>query len=52
MINDVTASGWIITNGLIAASNPFWVSQYTAGEPIARFFFNAGLYLADIAGLV
>ena len=52
IINAVTASGWIITNGLVAASNPFWVSQYTIGSPIMRFFANVGVYLADIAGFV
>ena len=44
IINAVTASGTILADGVLAASNPLWVASLTVDAPIARAVVNAVLY--------
>ena len=44
IINPVTASGTIVADGVLAASNPLWIASLTVDAPLARAVVNAVLY--------
>ena len=44
IINAVTASGTIVANGILAASNPYWIAALTIDAPLTRAVVNAVLY--------
>ena len=44
IINVVTASGTIVADGVLAASNPLWIASLTVDAPLARAVVNAVLY--------
>ena len=46
IINAVTASGTIVADGILAASNPMWIASLTVDAPITRAVVNAALYAA------
>ena len=46
IINPVTASGTIVADGILAASNPMWIASLTVDAPLTRAFVNAALYAA------
>ena len=46
IINPVTASGTIVADGFLAASNPFWVAAITIDAPLTRFMVNVALFAA------
>ena len=46
IINTVTSDGTIFADGLLAASNPFWIASLTANAPITRTIVNAAAYAA------
>ena len=44
IINAVTASGTIVADGIVAASNPMWIASLTVDAPLTRAVVNAVLY--------
>ena len=46
IINPVTASGTIVADGILAASNPMWIASLTVDAPLTRALINAALYAA------
>jgi len=46
IINPVTASGTIVADGTLAASNPMWIASLTVDAPITRAVVNAALFAA------
>lgn len=46
IINPVTADGTIVADGVLAASNPFWIASRTVDSPLARTIVNAALFAA------
>ena len=52
IINAVTASGTIVADGILAASNPMWIASLTVDAPIARAVVNAAIYAVGDADTV
>jgi len=46
IINAVTADGTIVADGVLAASNPYWIASLTVDAPLTRAVVNAILYAA------
>jgi len=46
IINPVTSDGTIVADGILAASNPFWIASRTVDAPLARAVINAALHAA------
>jgi len=46
IINVVTSDGTIVADGVLAASNPYWIASLTVDAPLARAMVNAVLYAA------
>ena len=46
IINPVTASGTIVADGVLAASNPMWIASLTVDAPLTRMLVNAAIYAA------
>jgi len=46
IINAVTASGTIVADGILAASNPFWIADRTVDAPLARAVLNCFCFAA------
>ena len=46
IINAVTASGTIIANNVVTASNPFWIASVTVDAPLTRAVVNAAILVA------
>jgi hypothetical protein len=44
IINPVTADGTIVADGVLAASNPYWIAALTVDAPLARSVANAIIY--------
>lgn len=52
IINAVTASGTIIADHVVVASNPFWIASVTVDAPVLRAVVNAAIHLAgDVESL-
>ncbi len=43
IINPVTADGTIVADGILAASNPYWIASLTINGPLMRTLVNAAL---------
>ena len=52
IINAVTASGTIVADGVLAASNPMWIASLTVDAPIARAVVNAAIYAVGDADTI
>jgi len=46
IINAVTADGTIVADGVLAASNPYWIASLTVDAPLTRAVVNAAIYAA------
>ena len=46
IINAVTADGTIVADGVLAASNPYWIASLTVDAPLTRAVVNTVLYVA------
>jgi len=46
IINPVTASGTIVADGVLAASNPYWIASVTVDAPLTRALVNGALFAA------
>jgi len=44
IINPVTTSGTIVANGILAASNPYWIAAITIDAPLASIIVNAAVF--------
>ena len=52
IVNPVTADGTIVADGILAASNPYWIASLTVDAPLTRAVVNAALYAAgDVSGI-
>lgn len=46
IINAITSDGTIVADGVLAASNPYWIAKYAVDAPLARMILNVAFFAA------